>query len=115
VNLGSEGKRLTAEVTVRSSSDGQAARHHVSEARRGGRTGGTPDLIAVRAATPEDAQAIAQLLSENYHLSYVHGDFYRPRYLMAALSSGRLVSTVAVHETPPIAALGSSGGCSSTR
>jgi GNAT superfamily N-acetyltransferase len=46
----------------------------------------------------EDAEAIAQLLYENYHLSYVHADFYRPRYLMAALASGELLSTIAVHE-----------------
>ena len=52
----------------------------------------------MRPGTAEDAEAIAQLLYENYHLSYVHGDFYRPRYLMAVLASGRLVSTVAVHE-----------------
>jgi N-acetylglutamate synthase-like GNAT family acetyltransferase len=52
----------------------------------------------VRAATPEDAEAIAQLLYENYHLSYVHADFYRPRYLMAALASGGLVSTIALHQ-----------------
>ena len=52
----------------------------------------------MRAATPQDAEAIAQLLYESYHLSYVHADFYRPRYLMAALESGRLLSTIAVHE-----------------
>jgi GNAT superfamily N-acetyltransferase len=52
----------------------------------------------VRAATPQDAEAIAQLLYENYHLSYVHADFYRPRYLMAMLASGGLLSTIAVHE-----------------
>ena len=99
VNLGSAGKRLTAEVTVGSSGDGHAARHHVAEAPRLARTGtGAADVIEVRAGTAEDAEAIAQLLYENYHLSYVHGDFYRPRYLMAELASGRLVSTVAVHE-----------------
>jgi hypothetical protein len=27
------------------------------------------------------------------HLSYVHADFYRPRYLMPALASGGLQST----------------------
>jgi N-acetylglutamate synthase-like GNAT family acetyltransferase/anti-sigma regulatory factor (Ser/Thr protein kinase) len=98
VNLGSEGKRLVAEVAIRAAGDGHAARHHVAEARRGGQAGEMPDVIAVRAAAPGDAEAIAQLLYENYHLSYVHGDFYRPRYLMAELASGRLVSTVAVHE-----------------
>jgi N-acetylglutamate synthase-like GNAT family acetyltransferase len=99
VNLGSEGKRLTAEVAVSSSGDGHVARHHVADAPRRGRTGaGAPTAIEVRTGTAKDAEAIARLLYENYHLSYVHGDFYRPRYLMAELASGRLVSTVAVHE-----------------
>jgi N-acetylglutamate synthase-like GNAT family acetyltransferase len=99
VNLGSGGKRLTAEVTVRARGDGHVARHHVAEAPRHGQTrAGTPDVIEVRAGTAEDTEAIAQLLYENYHLSYVHGDFYRPRYLMTELASGRLVSTVAIHE-----------------
>ena len=99
LNLGSDGKRLTAEVSVRSSGDGQARRHHIEAAPRRSREGTeTPDTIEVRAATPRDAEAIAQLLFENYHLSYVHGDFYRPRYLMAALASGGLLSTIAVHD-----------------
>jgi hypothetical protein len=99
VNLGSDGKRLAAEVPVRSSGDGQARRHHVEAApRRAQADAQTPDAIEVRAATPQDAEAIAQLLYESYHLSYVHADFYRPRYLMAALTSGELVSTIAVHE-----------------
>ena len=99
LNLGSEGKRLTAEVLVRSGGDSQARRHYIEAAPRRARTGaGTPDAIALRAATPEDAEAIAQLLYENYHLSYVHADFYRPRYLMAVLESGALVSTIALHE-----------------
>jgi N-acetylglutamate synthase-like GNAT family acetyltransferase/anti-sigma regulatory factor (Ser/Thr protein kinase) len=99
LNLGSEGKRLAAEVHVRSEADEQASRHHIDAAPRRAHTRAeTPDAVEVRAATPEDAEAIAQLLYENYHLSYVHADFYRPRYLMAALASGGLVSTIAVHE-----------------
>jgi GNAT superfamily N-acetyltransferase len=47
---------------------------------------------------PEDGEGIAQLLYENYHLSYVHPDFYRPRYLVAELEAGRLLSAVAVHD-----------------
>jgi anti-sigma regulatory factor (Ser/Thr protein kinase) len=97
VNLGSAGKRLTAEVGAHASSGGHAA-HHVADVPRRGQGAGAPDVIEVRAGTADDAEAIAQLLYENYHLSYVHGDFYRPRYLMAELSSGRLASTVAVHE-----------------
>jgi N-acetylglutamate synthase-like GNAT family acetyltransferase/anti-sigma regulatory factor (Ser/Thr protein kinase) len=99
LNLGADGKRLVAEVAVRSSGDGEARQHHVDAAPRQAQGGaGAADAIEIRAGTPEDAEAIAQLLYENYHLSYVHGDFYRPRYLMAELASGGLVSTVAVHE-----------------
>ena len=99
MNLGSNGKRLSAEVTVRSSGDEQARRHHIEAAPRRARAGvEASDAIEVRAATPQDAEAIAQLLYQNYHLSYVHADFYRPRYLMATLASGGLLSTIAVHD-----------------
>ena len=99
MNLGSDGKRLAAEVTVRSSVDGQERRHHIEAAPRRAHAGvEASDAIEVRAATPQDGETIAQLLYENYHLSYVHADFYRPRYLMAALASGELLSTIAVHE-----------------
>jgi N-acetylglutamate synthase-like GNAT family acetyltransferase/anti-sigma regulatory factor (Ser/Thr protein kinase) len=99
INLGSGGKRLTAEVSVRSGDGGQARRHHIEAAPRRAQAGvEARDAIEVRTATPEDGEAIAQLLYENYHLSYVHADFYRPRYLMAALASGELLSTIAVHE-----------------
>ena len=98
-NLGSNGKRLTAEVTVRSGGDGQARWHHIEAAPRRAPAGReASDAIEVRAATPQDAEAIAQLLYENYHLSYVHADFYRPRYLMEMMESGGLVSTIAVHD-----------------
>jgi N-acetylglutamate synthase-like GNAT family acetyltransferase/anti-sigma regulatory factor (Ser/Thr protein kinase) len=98
MNLGSSGKRLTAEVTVSSGGDGPARWHHIEAVPRRAQAGvEASDAIEVRAATPEDAEAIAQLLYENYHLSYVHADFYRPRYLMAALASGELLSTIAVH------------------
>jgi N-acetylglutamate synthase-like GNAT family acetyltransferase len=54
--------------------------------------------IAVRDAQAEDAEPIAQLLYENYAPSYVHPDFYRPRWLRQQLLAGRLLSSVAVHE-----------------
>ena len=99
LNLGSDGKRLTADVSVRASGEGDARRHHVEAAPRlaKGREE-TAGAIEARAAMPADAEAIAQLLYENYHLSYVHADYYRPRYLMAALASGELVSAVAIHD-----------------
>ena len=100
LNLGSDGKRLTADVPARSrGSDGSAARYHVDAAPRRAKAGDEADgSIEVRSATPKDAEAISQLLYENYHLTYVHADFYRPRYLMAALDSGELLSAIALHE-----------------
>jgi N-acetylglutamate synthase-like GNAT family acetyltransferase/anti-sigma regulatory factor (Ser/Thr protein kinase) len=99
LNLGSDGKRLTADVSARTSGDGYGKRHHIEAAPRLPKARlETASAIEVRTATPQDAEAIAQLLYENYHLSYVHADFYRPRYLMAALDSGELLSAVAVHE-----------------
>ena len=104
MNLGSNGKRLTAEVTVSSGGEGQARWHHIEAApRRAPAAGEASDAIEVRAATSQDAEAIAQLLYENYHLSYVHADFYRPRYLKAMLESGGLLSTIAVHDGRVIA------------
>jgi N-acetylglutamate synthase-like GNAT family acetyltransferase len=97
LNLGSGGKRLLAEVAARTGGAGDASGHHLEAAPRSERTE-TPDAIEVRAATAEDAEAIAQLLYENYHLSYVHADFYRPRYLMTALEAGELLSAIAVHD-----------------
>ena len=55
--------------------------------------------ITVRDAQDEDAEPIAQLLYENYALSYVHPDFYRPRWLREELLTGRVLSSVAVHGT----------------
>ena len=97
LNLGSAGKRLVADVPASSSGDDHARQHHVEEAAPLSRAE-LPDAIEVRAATADDAEAIAQLLYENYHLSYVHADFYLPRFLIAGLSTGELVSAVAVHD-----------------
>jgi N-acetylglutamate synthase-like GNAT family acetyltransferase len=99
MNLGSDGKRLTAEVAVHAGGDGQAERHHIEAApRRAQDAEEASDAVEVRTATTGDCEAIAQLLYENYHLSYVHADFYWPRYLMAAFASGELLSTIAVHD-----------------
>ena len=61
----------------------------------------TPEAneITVRDGQIEDAEPIAQLLYENYALSYVHPDFYRPRWLHEELRTGRVLSSVAVHGT----------------
>jgi anti-sigma regulatory factor (Ser/Thr protein kinase)/GNAT superfamily N-acetyltransferase len=99
LNLGAEGKRLVAEVSISALEGGDAALHHIEAASRRAHTEAeTPAAIEVRPAITEDAEAIARLLYDNYHLSYVHPDFYRPRYLMAALDSGGLLSTIALHE-----------------
>jgi N-acetylglutamate synthase-like GNAT family acetyltransferase/anti-sigma regulatory factor (Ser/Thr protein kinase) len=104
LNLASDGKRLVADVPVRTDGHAHATGHHLEAAPPPAQAGGdTPDAIEVRAATADDAEAIAQLLYENYHLSYVHADFYRPRYLMASLAAGELVSAVAVHDGRVIA------------
>ena len=80
LNFASSGKRLVAEVPVRSSGDRPAARHHVHEAPPAKKADtDRSHAIEVRAGTADDAEAIAQLLYQNYHLSYVHADFYRPR------------------------------------
>jgi anti-sigma regulatory factor (Ser/Thr protein kinase) len=56
LNLGSAGKRLVAQVPVRSSGDGEASRHHIEAAHRRAQTGAeTPDAIEVRGATAETA------------------------------------------------------------
>jgi N-acetylglutamate synthase-like GNAT family acetyltransferase len=103
-NLGSNGKRLTAEVRVVAGGAIRPGWHHIEAApRRAPTDEDASHEIEVRAATALDAEAIAQLLYENYHLSYVHPDFYRPRYLMSALASEALFSTVAMHDGRVIA------------
>jgi anti-sigma regulatory factor (Ser/Thr protein kinase)/GNAT superfamily N-acetyltransferase len=97
LNLGSGGKRLVADVLARSSGVDHGRRHHLDEAAPLAKSE-LPDAIAIRAGIADDAEAIAQLLYENYHLSYVHADFYRPRFLIAGLASGDLLSAVAVHD-----------------
>jgi len=97
LNLASGGKRLVADVPARSTGDDHARRHHLEEAAP---LAGSdlPEAIEIRGASADDAEAIAQLLYENYHLSYVHADFYLPRFLIAALATGELLSAVAVHD-----------------
>src|SRR4051794_8316581 len=96
VNLGAQGKRLS--FVWRTT-------HHVEVA---GDLADAPSAavaaedaaaMGVRDGTAEDAEPIAQLLYENYALSYVHPDFYRPRWLREQLLAGRLLSSVAVHDT----------------
>src|SRR5436305_347249 len=98
INLGGDGKRRTAHVrtaTAQPDADLPLAQH---ERVPHSAAGDLRDAIHVREAGVEHAEGIARLLYENYHLSYVHPDFYRPRFLAAELEDGRLHSTVAVHD-----------------
>ena len=90
VNLGGEGKRLYATISVPGFSP-------VEPTADGSATGGgaptdlKPDDVTIR-----DALGIAKLLYGTYGLSYPHADFYRPRWLAEQISAGRIFSTVAV-------------------
>jgi N-acetylglutamate synthase-like GNAT family acetyltransferase len=99
INLGGDGKRLTAHLrtatAVHPVADTPPARH---EPVRHSAATDLGDAIHIREAGAQDTEGIARLLYENYHLSYVHPDFYRPRFLAGELASGRLRSTIAVHE-----------------
>jgi N-acetylglutamate synthase-like GNAT family acetyltransferase len=99
LNLGAEGKRLTARLRVRAAAATADGRHHVEASpRRPQPAARSLQAVEVRDAAAGDAEGIAQLLYENYHLSYVHPGFYRPRHLMEEIEAGRLASTIAVHE-----------------
>jgi anti-sigma regulatory factor (Ser/Thr protein kinase)/GNAT superfamily N-acetyltransferase len=94
INLGREGKRLSfVWPTTHAVEVAAGATDAVPPSAA---TAEAPE-IAVRDARPDDAEPIAQLLYENYALSYLHPDFYRPRWLREELLAGRVVSSVAVH------------------
>jgi anti-sigma regulatory factor (Ser/Thr protein kinase) len=90
INLGADGKRLSFVFAAAHAADvapaAAEAPHPAREAAQ----------IVVRDGEPGDAEPIAQLLYENYALSYVHPDFYRPVWLREELSAGRVLSSVAV-------------------
>jgi anti-sigma regulatory factor (Ser/Thr protein kinase)/predicted N-acetyltransferase YhbS len=90
INLGADGKRLSFVCEVA----------HTASVAPGAAEAPAPTgeaaQIAVRDGRPEDAEPIAQLLYENYALSYVHPDFYRPLWLREELRAGRVLSAVAV-------------------
>jgi N-acetylglutamate synthase-like GNAT family acetyltransferase/anti-sigma regulatory factor (Ser/Thr protein kinase) len=98
INLGGEGKRLTAHLRTATTDPAAAPRPAPHEPVPHSAAADPGDSIQIREATAEDAEGIARLLYENYHLSYVHPDFYRPRFLAGELRGGRIRSTVAVHE-----------------
>ena len=75
INLGGDGKRLTAHLrtaTAHPVGDRPPAR---DERVAHSAAADLRDAIQIRQAGVEDAEGIARLLYENYHLSYVHPDF----------------------------------------
>ena len=98
INLGGDGKRLTAHLRTPVAhpvgDPPPAPLEHVPHSAAADQR----DAIQIRGAGADDAEGIARLLYENYHLSYVHPDFYRPRFLAGELADARLRSTIAVHE-----------------
>jgi N-acetylglutamate synthase-like GNAT family acetyltransferase len=93
INLGADGKRLTFVLRTSHRADVLAG---VADAPAPV-VAAVADAIGMRAARPEDAEPIAQLLYENYALSYVHPDFYRPLWLREEIAAGRVLSAVAEH------------------
>jgi N-acetylglutamate synthase-like GNAT family acetyltransferase len=99
INLGGDGKRVTAHLRTATSTAPVADPPPPTHERFShSAAADLRDAIQIREAGAQDAEGIARLLYENYHLSYVHPDFYRPRFLAGALTEGRLRSTIAVHE-----------------
>lgn len=99
VNLGADGKRLRLAKRVSHVLDtGPEAHDFGAPTAARQHDTGVREHVEVRCAAAADAEAISQLLYENYHLSYGHPDFYRPRWVAAELDRGTLVSTIAVYE-----------------
>jgi N-acetylglutamate synthase-like GNAT family acetyltransferase len=100
INLGGDGKRLTGQLRTATTTAPAADPPPVPRHERVSHSAAADlrDAIQIREAGARDTEGIARLLYENYHLSYVHPDFYRPRFLAGELAAGRLRSTIAVHD-----------------
>ena len=94
INLGGRGKRLSYIWRTSQVLDVAAG---VADAPPPVVPNAGANEITARDAQVDDAEPIAQLLYQNYALSYVHPDFYRPRWLREELLTGRVLSSVAVH------------------
>ncbi|MFM9023527.1 MAG: GNAT family N-acetyltransferase [Solirubrobacterales bacterium] len=95
VNLGREGKRLSASVPA----EGVAPEELVALAdfaREAPPGEVTADQVEIVEATGAQAEAISRLLYVNYGLGYGHPDFYRPLWVAEEIEAGRVFSTVAV-------------------
>ncbi|MFM8883749.1 MAG: hypothetical protein ACKOH7_02950 [Solirubrobacterales bacterium] len=94
VNLGREGKRLSASVPAEGVAPEELAA--LADFAREAPSGEvTADQVEIVDATAEDAEAISKLLYVNYGLGYGHPDFYRPLWVSEQIEAGRVVSTVA--------------------
>lgn len=98
LNLGIDGKRITFGLPVSAALDTGPDAHEYESPPEPPAGEDLRERLEIRPAGPEDAEAISQLLYANYHLSYGHPDFYRPRWVADELAEGRLVSTLAVLE-----------------
>lgn len=95
VNLGRDGKRLSASVAAEGVKPEEFAA--LSDfVRESPTVEVTADQVEVRDASGmADVEAVSRLLYVNYGLGYGHPDFYRPEYVAGEIEAGRLFSTVA--------------------
>lgn len=95
VNLGRDGKRLSASVAAAGVKPEEFAA--LSDfVRKSPTVEVTADQVEVRDSSGRsDVEAISRLLYVNYGLGYGHPDFYRPEYVAGEMEEGRLYSTVA--------------------
>lgn len=100
VNLGSEGKLLTALLPAPAvvAADPTGHAFGVPPASAPATTTATADEIEIRPVADDEVAAVSRLLYSNYGLSYGHPDFYRPDWFAEQLAEGRVLSTVAVFE-----------------
>jgi GNAT superfamily N-acetyltransferase len=99
INLGGEGKRLTAVFPARGvkAADPSAHAFGVRARTTPPRAEATADEIEIRPVREEEIEAVSRLLYSNYGLSYGHPDFYREDWFAEQLACGAVLSTVAVH------------------
>ena len=97
VNLGAEGKRVSFGCRCRCRTLGDPGLHSFDATHRAALLeADVRSRIEVRDGVSADSEAISQLLYENYHLTYGHPDFYRPRWVAEQLETGALLSSLAV-------------------
>jgi hypothetical protein len=95
LNLGGDGKRITFHVAVSHAIDTGPEAHEFETSVTRAAGDDVRERLEIRDATPGDAETISQLLYTNYHLSYGHPDFYRPRWVAEQIESGLLLSSLA--------------------